>query len=227
MTKTMTPAVSAALALATNPDRNNRGRDDITGWVKLFGERALVAVRPCPGEWARRRSAAPYTLSDLGILDALMGLPAGESVPWKSLTGRERHAVRRARAGAVTHHDHDVVRRAVAPVTVRFALVPASGLRAGLCGAGRFTPFCARGVSLAESPSDRQFAQAAASYWGIGLYTADGADAARVLVEPDPYMRNHHNAAQWWFAEQVYAQLRGREPGPWQRSRPAERGCDR
>lgn len=140
------------------------------------------------------------------MLDALMNLPVGGLVPAHEMAERERRLLRRAPRGVVEDDGVHFVRRAVPPVSARFAVVAARAWREGLVKAGRFAPFCARAMLLSAPPTDLDDAAAQASFYGIGICVFT-AGTLRMLVEPAPYVRHRHTSAQWRFAEEIYRQV--------------------
>lgn len=180
--------------------------------LRTFGTLAGVVYRSNQAEVARRRAQRVGSFTEMDVLDALMGLPAGLPVALNELTGAERAVVNRAPAGAIEHRGGEVVRRAVAPVSVLFALVAANDWHAGLKRAGRFAPFCARAMLLPALPPDWDDARTQASYFGIGICTFVDAQL-RMFVTPRPYVRRRHSPAQWWFAEEAYRQISEYENG--------------
>jgi hypothetical protein len=174
--------------------------------VRLFGAAAGVAYRPDPAEIARRAVVGLGAISQRDVLDVLMGLPAGLPVAAGSLTTRDQRVLRRAPYGAVERHTDHLVRQAVPPVSARFAVVAARSWREGLVKAGRFAPFCARAILLPTPPVDLDDARMQASFYGIGLCVFI-AGTLRMLVDPQPYIRQRHSSAQWWFTEELYRQL--------------------
>jgi len=135
-----------------------------------------------------------------------MGLPAGLPVAAHEMTERERRLLRRAPRGAVEIDAGQLIRRAVAPVSARFAVVAARMWRDGLGRAGRFAPFCARAMLLPAPPADLDDARVQASFYSIGICVFT-AGTLRMLVAPEPYVRHRHSSAQWWFAEEIYGQV--------------------
>jgi hypothetical protein len=172
----------------------------------VFGAAAGVAYLPDDVETARRAEVALGAITQRGALDVLMGLPVGLPVAAGMLTDRERRLLRQVPCGAVDSDADKVVRRAVAPLSVRFAVVAASSWREGLAKAGRFAPFCARAMLLPGPPADLDDAGAQASFYGIGMCVLTSGQL-RMLVDPQPYVRHRHSAAQWWFMEEIYRQL--------------------
>ncbi len=172
-------------------------------FVPILRTQALLGYRLNEQEVTRRQARQLGSISSPDILDLLMDLPLGLPVPMKSLTRRERSALRSAPPGAVSIADGEVTREAVAPVAVDFAIVPARTWRAGLEIAGRFAPFCMRIMVLNRRPCNDNDVRSEASYYGIGVVVADqrGTD---VLAEPAPFRRRRFTVAGWQFLENVY-----------------------
>jgi hypothetical protein len=217
-------AVRAATSTSVFADDPTRLVGCRSGLVRMFGSAAGVVYRTEEAETARRRVQKVEPLTELDVLDGLMGLPVGVPVAVVDLTERECARLRRIPHGAVEHDGDQVVRRAVAPLSVRFALVGARDWRVGLTRAGRFAPYCARAVLLPAAAAQAEWGdvRAQASFFGIGVCVfAEG--QLRVLVEPRPYVRMRHTPAQWWFVEETYRQISeceiGEEPAPSSRAR--------
>lgn len=98
------------------------------------------------------------------MLDAFMGLPTGLPISRNELTNAERTLVDRAPSGSIERRGGQVVRWAVAPVSVLFAVVAANDWHAGLRRAGQFAPFCTRAMLLPALPADWEDARTQASY---------------------------------------------------------------
>jgi hypothetical protein len=173
--------------------------------VHVFGAAAGVAYRPDQAEVARRAAVSLGSITQRDVLEVLMGLPVGMPVPVHALSERDRRVLRRAPHGAVDSDAADLVRRVVAPVSAQFAVVAARTWREGLVTAGRFAPLCMRAMLLPAPPEDADHAAMQASFYGIGICVFT-AGTLRMLVEPQPYVRQRHTSAQWWFAEEVYRQ---------------------
>lgn len=177
-----------------------------TAKVQMFGAVAGVAYRVDPDESQRRSVGGHGAVIELGVLDALLGLPAGMPVAWNAVSERDRRLLRRAPLGSLEVRDGRVLRRAVSPLTVRFAMVTARRWREGLVKAGRFAPYCARAMMLSRLPEDLDDARVQASFYGIGISVFSRGELTTV-VEPAPFPGAGHSPAQWWFAEEVYRQV--------------------
>jgi hypothetical protein len=174
--------------------------------VQVFGAVAGVAYVPDPVEAARRDAVGLGAITGRAELDALMNLPVGIPVNAHEMTERELRLLRRAPRGVVEDDGVRLVRRVVAPVSVRFAIVGARTWQEGLVKAGRFAPFCARAMLLSRPPTDLDDAAVQASFYGIGI-SVFTTGTLRMLVEPASYVRHQHTPAQWRFAEEIYRQI--------------------
>lgn len=175
--------------------------------VRLFGSIAGVVYHPDEVEVARRAAEQPDAVTRLDTLNMLMGLPMGAPVAVEDLSGAERALLRTVPRGAVVRDGALVVRRAVAPISVRLAVVAARDWRTGLRVASRFAPYCARSMLLSAYPDDWEQAEMRAAYFGVGVIVLSRG-AVRTVIEPDPYVRRRHTPAQWWFAEETWRQIR-------------------
>jgi hypothetical protein len=148
----------------------------------------------------------------MDLSDLLLGLPHGRPVPCGSLTGRERHLLRSLPAGSVESTNGTVIRRVVVPLRVELAAVRANDWRRGLDQASLFAPFCSRAVVLGRVPDDADALLVEAAYYGVGVVVAETGEV-QVLAHPEPFSRQGHKAAGWWFAEEIYAQVSGSAAG--------------
>jgi hypothetical protein len=210
-------AVRAATSASVVADA---GLTDCHGTVvRIFGTAAGVAYRLDHAEVTRRREHQLGALTDMDVLDALMGLPIGVPVERSVLAKAELALVDRLPAGVVEHRGEQLVRLAAAPLSVQSAVVAARTWKAGLRQAGRFAPFCVRAMLLSAIPADLGDLKAQASFFGVGVgVSVDG--QMRMLVEPAPYTRTRHTPAQWWFAEEAWRQIK--EAGEEAAARPAK-----
>ncbi|MBB5913928.1 hypothetical protein BJY24_002795 [Nocardia transvalensis] len=165
-----------------------------------------VAYQPNLMEVARRRAVGLEAITQMDLLDALMGLPAGLPVSVGDLTDRERRLLRRAPVGAVDIANGRCTRRAVAPVSAQFVVVASRTWKEGLRSAGQFAPFCSRAMLLRSIPDDLDDARVQASFFGIGVCVFTGR-GLRMLVDPQPYVRQRHSCGQWWFSEEIYEKV--------------------
>jgi hypothetical protein len=174
--------------------------------VNVLGTRGLLRYRFDPYEDERRRQAHVGAIPNPQVLDLLLGLPIGISVPITSLTPLERSALRLAPSGAVAVDAGAVTRLAVHPLVVDLAVISARRWQSGLEIAGRFAPFCSRVLMLHSRPMDTEGLRSQADFYGIGVVVAHGTEV-EVLVTPRPFIRRRFTAAGWQFVEEVYQQL--------------------
>lgn len=218
----LTDAVHAAANTSAALDLGAGLSGGQSALLRTFRTLAGVVYRPDQAEVARRRAQRVGSFIEIEMLDVLMGLPVGLPIARNELTDPERTLVDRAPRGSIEHRGGQVVRRAVAPVSVLFAVVAANDWHAGLKRAGQFAPFCARAMLLPVLPADWEDARTQASYFGIGICIFVDAQL-RMPLTPRPYVRKRHTPAQWWFAEEVYRQVsengNGAKPARWAKAR--------
>lgn len=182
-------------------------REGTQAVVPILGVQALLRYRFDVQEDDRRRQWRLGAIRDPEVLELLLGLPVGISVPVSSLTASERSALRLAPPGAVEVEAGLVTRRAVYPLAVDLALVAAQGWRTGLEVAGRFAPFCSRVMLLRRWPNDAENLRMQADFYGIGVVVANGVNV-EVMVAPRPFQPWRFTAARWQFLEEVYQHVR-------------------
>jgi hypothetical protein len=175
--------------------------------VRMFGVRAGVVVSVNDGEWRRRERVGLGGVTGLDVLDGLLGLPLGVPVAVQALTGRERRLVNRLPEGVVEQRDGVLVRWAEPVVEVALAVVFARSWSTGLVAASVFASYCARLMVLRSRPVDEVSVGVQASYYGVGVAVVAGDDHL-MLVAPEPVADRRVTAAGWWFAEEIYQQLR-------------------
>ncbi|QKW32674.1 hypothetical protein HUT06_00340 [Actinomadura sp. NAK00032] len=175
--------------------------------VSLLGAQATVAYTML-AEDERRRAAGLGPITSPDALRPLLGLPVGERVAMSALTPTERSDLASLPAGAVEIGEDFVVRRAVAPLRVDLAVVPARRWRTGLEQAGRFAPFCARAMLLPTLPRDHELMCLDAAYYGIGVIINAPGREPQVLVPPAVFQRRRLTVAGMRFPEEVYRQVR-------------------
>ncbi|MCO5973146.1 hypothetical protein [Actinoallomurus soli] len=167
--------------------------------VRMRGVEVTMAYVPDEAERRRRAAAGLTGVTRADLLDVLLGLPAGATVPWTALSARERRAVRELPPGCADLTPTGVVRRLRRPLRPELAIVRAASWRAGLDRAGRFGAYCARLVVLPGPPADLGEARAEADYWGVGLVAG-----TEVIVPPEPFGSRAHTPAGWVFAEELH-----------------------
>jgi hypothetical protein len=158
-------------------------------------------------ELRRRARAGLGAVTRLDLLDLLMGLPQGVPVQRSALSARESRLLRQLPAGCVEMEPGWVTRRIVPPLTVGLAVVVARDWRRGLGGASRLTSFCTTILAIPRLPEDRDHMLVEASYYGVGIAVAT-APGPEIIAEPAPFVRHFHKPAAWWFAEEIYSQVR-------------------
>ncbi|MCX4662928.1 hypothetical protein ACIBCB_30075 [Streptomyces uncialis] len=182
------------------------GQGGKTAFTQVIGEKALFFYRLAPAEDERRREVGAERLDRRHPLETLLSLPVGMPVPLASLDQHERRALRSLPAGAADRDRRTVTRRAVRPLQVDLAVVPASGWRQGLERAGRFAPFCRRAMLLSRRPARLDEVLAEADFYGIGVLI-DMGDEIEMALEPEPYRPQRHTAAAWRFVEELYQRV--------------------
>ncbi|WP_028935342.1 hypothetical protein [Pseudonocardia spinosispora] len=158
-------------------------------------------------ERRERQQMAPLLARD--VLEVLHKLPLGEAVPRSRLTDIDKRALKRAPAGAVVREGRWVTRLAAPPLRVRFALVEARDVGAGLVEVNRYARFCPRGLLLPGEPTDpvaRAELHVQATYWGFGAYVPGKRPGQlRTLVDHRGYRAPHRGAGHWQLCEYVFA----------------------
>ncbi|MEV5750626.1 hypothetical protein AB0L00_22630 [Actinoallomurus sp. NPDC052308] len=183
--------------------------------VRMRGVEVTMAYVPDEAERRRRAAAGLTGVTRVDLLDVLLGLPAGATVPWPALSAKERRAVRELPPGCAELTPTGVVRLLRRPLRPELAIVRAASWRAGLDRAGRFGAYCARLVVLPGVPADLGQARAEADYWGVGL-----ALGTEVVVPPERFGSRAHTPAGWAFAEELHLRTL---PVPTRADRPAGR----
>ncbi|MFE1961992.1 hypothetical protein [Streptomyces sp. NPDC059479] len=174
--------------------------------VEAFGTKAVVAYRYDARERERRAAVGMPPLTRPDSLNLLMALPLGEPVPARSLSERERRALKSLPKGAVVCRDGLITRQAVQPVHIEMVFVPGRSWESAMERAERFTPFTARTVLVDGVLQRKDDAVMRADFYGIGLFVVQG-EAVEVVVPPRPFVRRRHTVAGWKFLEDVHRQL--------------------
>lgn len=174
--------------------------------VRLFQASAWMLYRPDLVEHERRQRCSVGALCDIGLLDALMDLPARLPVGLQTLSKTERRRVRRLDAGIVEWADASVTRLAVPPLTPLLAVVTSNDWQRGLERASRFARYCPRVLVTRSFPPEPDLALSEASWYGIGVVVGEPG-ALETVVEPEPVEDWHPTPAWWQFCEKVYRQL--------------------
>lgn len=171
------------------------------------------------GEHRRRQAVGLGAVPDLGLLDALMDLPAGYRLDYRSMAEKDRSTVRwlakRLPPGALeverSGRNYTAATRLISPILrADIAIVEGRRYAQGhFKKASWFAPMCRRAVTypagaLARAEADPLLLTEYDLY-GVGL--GERADAEiRWIVEPGEYRAMRFTPAAWWFAERVYGQ---------------------
>lgn len=174
--------------------------------VESFGAEAVVAYRFETRERQRRAAVGMPPLTRPDSLNLLMGLPLGEPVPIRSLSEKERRALKSLPKGAVARRGGTITRQAVQPVHVDMVFVPGRSWELAMERAERFTPFAARTALVDGALRRESDAVMRADFYGIGLVVVRG-EGVEVVVAPRPFVRSRHTVAGWKFLEDVHRQL--------------------
>jgi hypothetical protein len=176
--------------------------------IVVRGVTATVAYRLDFSEHARRRAVGLLAVTDLEVLDALLGLPTDLPIQMEALGSHVRPIIRDLPAGCVQVVDGTVTRQVVRPLRVDLAVVTPDSVdwRSGLGKAGQFSTYCTRVLAIGGIPGDIAEARAAAAHHGIGLVVGTGG-SSEMIVPPRCFTSTAHTAAGWRFAEQVYSQV--------------------
>lgn len=179
------------------------------------------------GEHERRQAAGLGAVPDLGLLDALMDLPSGHRLEYRSMQEKDRSTVRwldrRLPPGALEVERSDryyaAATRLISPILrADIAIVEGHRYAQGhFARASWFAPMCRRAVTypagaLARAEADPLLLTEYDLY-GVGLGERTD-DAIRWIVEPGDYRAMRFTAAAWWFAERVYDQWLARRQEP-------------
>jgi hypothetical protein len=171
-----------------------------------MGQGVAVAYVLDDAEDRRRASASLGGVVRLDLLDVLLSLPLGLPVAAGSLSPGEARLVADLPPGCVELAEGQVIRRAVPPLRVEIAVGAARDWRKGLDRLSSFVPFCSRMLALAKAPEDHAELVTEAAFCGTGVVVA--APEWRVLVKPEPFVKRFHKPAAWWFAEEIYRQVK-------------------
>lgn len=179
------------------------GEQFVLNAARVAGGRGDALMRVSHGEHERRAAAGIAAVTDLQVLDALLGLPLGMPVRSSDLSDRERVVLRSAPPGVVEASDGSVRRVLEAPVEVGLVVVRSARFREGLVRASAFAPFAQRVLLLPARPKRAADVLWEADAAGIGVWVGEPEDAEQ-LVAPAPWRRRYVKAAGWRFAEQAY-----------------------
>lgn len=177
--------------------------DRLVRWAaRVSGGRGHARVLVDHAEHRRRAAFGLSAVVDLTLLDALLGLPAGEQVSWADLDAEAARRLRKAPEG-VLECTSGGVRRLLAPAaTVSLVVVPALSWRSGLRRAAAFQPFAARVVLVDVPPGPDLLWEA--DVLGVGVWRDRSPDPPEELLPPAPWRCVQVKAAGWRFRERAY-----------------------
>lgn len=154
-------------------------------------------------EHHRRVTSGLQTVTSLGLLDCLLGLPLGEWIRWGDLSVDDAHRLRMAPVGVVDQSPRGVRRTLVPPATVPLVLVRSFSWRRGLRRASAFEPFAQRVLLLDGSRQDLRRVTWEADVLGVGVWVHTSTGTEEVLA-PAPWRQLYVKAAGWRFRERAY-----------------------
>lgn len=154
-------------------------------------------------EHHRRVASGLRTVTSLGLLDCLLGLPLGAWLRWDDLSVDDAHRLRMAPVGVVDQSPRGVRRTLVPPATVPLVLVRSSSWRRGLRRASAFEPFAQRVLLLDGSHRDLREVTWEADVLGVGVWVQTSTETEEVLP-PAPWRQLYVKAAGWRFRERAY-----------------------
>lgn len=173
---------------------------------RMFGSRAWWSVVPNADELARRDAHPVRAIKRLDVAAVLLSLPMNLPVPEDSLRPKELRLLSSLPSCLVERVDGAVVRRTSSPVTVDHVVLPTKTFRPGLEAVTEFSTYCARSMVIPAGTDLTEIELAEASYYGVGIYRADG-DSLLELVAPEPMDGWPETPASWIFAETLWDEL--------------------
>ena len=155
---------------------------------------------------ARRAAFGLGGVDELGLLAALMCLPACAPIPVGDFGEVALWHLRRAAPGCVEWLPDRQLRRVLVPAcTVDFVVVRSATWRSGLRRAAEFEPFATRIVQLTRRPRQHADIEWEADAAGIGVWLPQPEGQLVELVAPTPYVQHYVRPAGWRFTERAYA----------------------
>lgn len=178
--------------------------------VFFGGEEILVAVNYDDDELRRRQHHGLGMITNRRVLQLLLSMPAGVSVPATFLREQDLRLLQSQPAGVVEISGGEV--RVVVTPALRLSSigVVATTWTRGLRLASPYAAYCARYAVITRGlrAADRALAALDARYYGLGL--AEHRDGRLDwLVSPAPFEADRFTAASWLMAERLTAALCG------------------
>lgn len=175
----------------------------ITGAARAAGGTADALVEIDTVEHQRRVATGLGAVTDLGLLDRLLGLPPGVLVAWEDLSNDDARRLSSAPAGIVERSSAGVRRVLARPAVVALVVVRSRSWRRGLRTASIFEPFAQRVLLLEEFHGNLRPLAWEADMLGVGVWLREGS-ATREVVAPAPWRQQYVKAAGWRFRERAY-----------------------
>jgi hypothetical protein len=173
--------------------------------MTVRGTRVWMAYRLDKREWQRREACGLGPVLEWDLLDTLMDLPAGMTVPAACLRSPVRHRLATAPPGVVSSGAGGLTRTVVPAVVPLLAVVSTRDWRQGLAAASRFAVYCRRLVVATDPGEACEDMLAAARAQGTGVAVGCPGRAS-VLFAPPPVPGWEPTPAWWRFCEEVYGQ---------------------
>jgi len=175
----------------------------VPGGAQVAGGTGDALVEVSEQEHQRRVAAGLQAVTDLGLLDRLLGLPLGELVRWDDLSPDDARRIRMAPYGVVDRSSVGVRRLLAYPAAVPLVLVRGHSWRRGLRAASAFEPFAQRVLVLDGSHGNLHRLTWEADVLGVGVWLQTGLGIREVLP-PAVWRQKYVKAAGWRFRERAY-----------------------
>lgn len=200
-------AVSEVALAASLVGNTSACRAVVRGGARAAGAVADAVIDVDGAEDARRSAIGLGGVTSLGLLDALMCLPAGADVPVEDIGETALWFLRRAPVGVVIWSpDICRVRRLAVPVVaVPLVLVCTGAWRGGLRRASAFEPFAQRVLLLDRMPISWPNSAWEAAAIGVGVWARQSDGRIVELVAPAAFEQRFTKPAGWRFRERAYA----------------------
>ena len=179
-------------------------------WVsrgaRVTGAVADAVVTIDADEHRRRAPIGLHGVTELGLLDALMCLPAGATVSTSDVGEIALWHLRRAPTGCVEWPTPREVSRVVVPAcSVDLVVVRAASWRPALRCAAAFEPFARRVVLFEQPPRTLSDVEWEADAAGVGVWIRGTGGDVEEVMPPAPFVRRYVKPSGWRFTERAYS----------------------